>query len=79
MFTPSPRVPSSPTGAAVDDGNLAQRSECIPKKRGSSPMLAIQWEISRVHGRVSRPGSYWRLRYNFRSPLAYETHPSSRG
>jgi hypothetical protein len=54
MFTPSPRVPSSPTQCGGRRGYLGQRSECVPKKRGSSPMLAIQW----VHCRVSRPGSY---------------------
>jgi hypothetical protein len=27
---------------------LARRSECVPKKLGSSPMLAIHWQTSRV-------------------------------
>jgi len=53
MFTPSPKAPSSPTSAAVEDGDLGQHSECVPKKHGASPMLAIQWEISRAHCRVS--------------------------
>ena len=28
---------------------LVRRSECVPKKRGSSPTLAIHWQISRAY------------------------------
>ena len=48
----SPQVqgaPSPPTNAAVDDDNLGSGSACVPKKRGSSPMLALQWETSRAY------------------------------
>src|SRR6266436_9128906 len=38
---------------------LVRRSECVPKKLGSSPMLAIHWQTSRAYCRVvigrSRP------------------------
>jgi hypothetical protein len=31
---------------------LVRRNECVPKKRGSSPTLAIHWETSRAYWRV---------------------------
>jgi len=34
MFISSPRAPSSPTTAAVDDGNLGSAQRKRPKKRG---------------------------------------------
>src|SRR6266404_2158207 len=38
---------------------LVRRSECVPEKLGSSPMLAIHWQTSRAYCRVvigrSRP------------------------
>ena len=52
MFIPSPRTPSSPTSTGVTTVILVQRSECVPKKRGSSPVVAIQWETSRAYCRV---------------------------
>src|SRR6266478_4083912 len=31
---------------------LVRRSECVPKKLGSRPMLAIHWQTSRAYCRV---------------------------
>src|SRR6267143_1371019 len=39
-------------GAAVDECRLVRRRECVPKKLGSSPMLAIHWQTSRAYCRV---------------------------
>jgi hypothetical protein len=42
MFTPSPKAPSSPAGAAVDDGNLGSAQRMRPKEAQVQPMLADQ-------------------------------------
>ena len=92
MFIPSPRTPSSPTSTGVTTVILVQRSECVPKKRGSSPVVAIQWETA---GRIA---ASWRpisiataVEEEFARAFIdgcdiildrlsrMETHPSSRG